>query len=94
MKQQVWLSNLPFPLGITCLGTVLYCCLSDRIFFISQRSTLSLRSALYPLIGNKIYGPIGHFVDILVIVITTFGISQALAIGVLQINAGLHKVLA
>ncbi|MFI3355471.1 BCCT family transporter, partial [Klebsiella pneumoniae] len=51
-----------------------------------------LRSALYPLIGNKIYGPIGHFVDILVIVITTFGISQALAIGVLQINAGLHKV--
>src|SRR5690606_16024971 len=31
-------------------------------------------------------------VDILVIVITTFGISQTLAIGVLQINTGLNKV--
>ncbi|EPL5507675.1 BCCT family transporter, partial [Acinetobacter baumannii] len=72
----------------------LYCIAALAIGYFSYRKDLpfSLRSALYPLIGNKIYGPIGHFVDILVIVITTFGISQALAIGVLQINAGLHKV--
>src|SRR5690606_1669501 len=52
----------------------------------------SIRSVLHPLIGDRINGPIGNIVDILVIVITTFGISQTLAIGVLQINTGLNKV--
>lgn len=72
----------------------LYCIAALAIGYFSYRKDLpfSLRSALYPLIGQKIYGPLGHLVDILVIVITTFGISQALAIGVLQINAGLNKV--
>ena len=72
----------------------IYCLSALAIGYFTYRKGLSfsLRSILYPLIGNRIYGPIGHIVDILVIVITTFGISQTLAIGVLQINAGLHKV--
>ncbi|MDQ9819124.1 BCCT family transporter, partial [Acinetobacter bereziniae] len=45
----------------------LYCIAALAIGYFSYRKDLpfSLRSALYPLIGNKIYGPIGHFVDIL-----------------------------
>lgn len=50
---------------------------------------LSMRSALYPLIGNKIYGPIGHTVDILTVFGTIFGISTTLGLGVEQISAGL-----
>lgn len=51
---------------------------------------LSIRSALYPLIGDKIYGPIGHAVDVFAILGTLFGIATTLGLSVTQINAGLH----
>ncbi|WP_318452464.1 BCCT family transporter [Photobacterium leiognathi] len=51
---------------------------------------LALRSALYPLIEDKIYGPIGHIADSLGIIGTVFGISTSLGLGANQINAGLN----
>ncbi|MBY5922642.1 BCCT family transporter [Ferrimonas balearica] len=51
---------------------------------------LTLRSALYPLIGDRIYGPIGHAVDIFAIIGTVFGVATSLGFGVLQVNSGLH----
>jgi len=51
---------------------------------------LTLRSALYPLIGEKIYGPIGHAVDIFAVIGTVFGIATSLGYGVLQMNTGLN----
>lgn len=53
---------------------------------------LTLRSALYPLIGERIYGPIGHAVDIFAILGTVFGIATSLGLGVAQINSGLHHL--
>ncbi|MBV0933649.1 BCCT family transporter [Marinobacterium weihaiense] len=54
---------------------------------------LTMRSVLYPLIGDRIYGPIGHTVDILTVAITAFGVSQSLGLGVVQMNSGLNNVL-
>ncbi len=51
---------------------------------------LSMRSALYPLIGDRIYGPIGHTVDVFAILGTLFGIATTLGLSVAQINAGLN----
>lgn len=51
---------------------------------------LSIRSALYPLIGDRIYGPIGHAVDTFAILGTMFGIATTLGLSVAQINAGLN----
>src|SRR5690554_81617 len=51
---------------------------------------LSIRSALYPLIGDKIYGPIGHAVDVFAILGTMFGIATTLGLSVAQINAGMN----
>src|SRR5690554_4026773 len=51
---------------------------------------LTLRSALYPLIGDRIYGPIGHAVDIFAIISTVLGIATSLGYGVLQINSGFN----
>ena len=51
---------------------------------------LTLRSALYPLIGERIYGPIGHAVDIFAIMSTVLGIATSLGYGVLQINSGFN----
>jgi len=49
---------------------------------------LTIRSALYPLIGNRIYGPIGHAIDIFAVIGTMFGVATSLGFGVLQVNAG------
>ena len=54
---------------------------------------LTLRSALYPLIGDKIYGPIGHAVDVFAVIGTVFGIATSLGYGVTQINAGFNYLL-
>jgi choline/glycine/proline betaine transport protein len=51
---------------------------------------LTLRSALYPLIGDRIYGPIGTAVDVFAILSTTFGVATSLGFGVEQINSGLN----
>lgn len=50
---------------------------------------LTLRSALYPLIGNKIHGWAGHTVDIFAVISTIFGVATSLGLGASQINAGL-----
>jgi len=49
---------------------------------------LTLRSALFPLIGNRIHGPIGHAIDIFAVLGTMFGVATSLGFGVLQVNAG------
>ena len=51
---------------------------------------LSIRSALYPLIGDRIYGPIGHAVDVFAILGTLFGIGTTLGLSVTQLNTGLN----
>ncbi|SHI14994.1 choline BCCT transporter BetT [Ferrimonas marina] len=53
---------------------------------------LTLRSALYPLIGDRIYGPIGHAVDIFAVLGTVFGVATSLGFGVAQVNAGLSHL--
>src|SRR5690554_4099157 len=51
---------------------------------------LSMRSTLYPIIGDKIHGPMGHTVDTFAILGTMFGIATTLGLSVIQINTGLH----
>lgn len=51
---------------------------------------LSMRSAMYPLIGKRIYGPIGHTVDVIAILGTMFGLATTLGLSVTQINSGLN----
>ena len=51
---------------------------------------LSIRSALYPLIGEKIHGKVGHTVDTIAVLGTVFGVATSLGFGVLQVNSGLN----
>ena len=51
---------------------------------------LTLRSAFYPLIGERIHGPVGAAVDVFAVICTTCGISVSLGLGVLQINTGFN----
>lgn len=50
---------------------------------------LTIRSTLWPLLGERINGPAGDLVDVLAIFGTLFGVATSLGLGVMQINAGL-----
>ena len=54
---------------------------------------LTIRSGLYPLLKERINGPIGHAVDIFAIVGTIFGLATSMGAGVTQINSGLNFLL-
>ena len=58
-------------------------------FGFRKKLPLTLRSALYPIIGERIYGPVGHGVDLLAVFGTVFGVATSLGLGVKQMAAGL-----
>lgn len=64
--------------------------LSLAYFGFRHRLPLTLRSALYPIIGERMHGPIGHAVDIFAVLGTMFGVATSLGLGVMQVNTGLN----
>ena len=77
-----------FHYGIT--GWALYALMGLALGYFAYRQNrpLSIRSALYPIFGKRIYGPLGDAVDIAAILGTIFGIATSLGIGVTQLNYG------
>ena len=51
---------------------------------------LAVRSALYPMIGDRIYGRWGDAIDTFAVIGTVFGVATTLGFGVMQINTGLN----
>src|SRR5690554_1960626 len=66
--------------------------LSLAFFAFNKGLPLSIRSVFYPLLGERIYGPIGNIVDIMATVATLFGVATSLGLGVQQVNAGLNHL--
>ncbi|WP_339614799.1 choline BCCT transporter BetT [uncultured Gilvimarinus sp.] len=79
-----------FHWGIHAWAIYAVVALSLAYFAFRHNLPLTIRSALYPLIGDKIYGPIGHAVDIFAVLGTLFGVATSLGFGVMQVNAGLN----
>ena len=48
-----------------------------------------ISTAFYPLIGDRVHGPIGKSIDVLAIFATLFGSATSLGLGALQINGGM-----
>ena len=73
------------------LGWGLYALMGLALGYFAFRHNLplSIRSALYPILGKRIHGPLGHAVDIAALLGTIFGIATSLGIGVAQLNYGL-----
>ncbi|MEQ3554636.1 BCCT family transporter [Pseudonocardia nematodicida] len=63
-------------------------------FFI-YRYDLPLRvsSVFYPLLGQRIHGPIGRTIDVAAVLGTMFGLAVSLGLGTSQISAGLSSLL-
>ncbi|WP_438862655.1 choline BCCT transporter BetT [Neptunicella sp.] len=79
-----------FHWGLHAWGIYAVVALMLAFFAYRHNLPLTLRSALYPLIGEKIYGPIGHMVDIFAVIGTVFGVATSLGFGAAQVNSGLH----
>ena len=62
-------------------------------FGFRKKLPLTLRSALYPVLGDRIYGPLGHAVDLLAVFGTVFGVATSLGLGVSQMAAGLNFLM-
>ena len=67
--------------------------LSLAYFAYRHKLPLSIRSAFYPLFGERIYGWPGHIIDIIAVFGTLFGVATSLGLGVKQVNAGLAYLL-
>ncbi|MFP0369641.1 choline transporter [Acinetobacter baumannii] len=82
-----------FHYGLT--GWCMYALIGMALGYFSYRYNLPLtiRSALYPIFGNRINGAIGHSVDTAAVIGTIFGIATTCGIGVVQLNYGLHVLL-
>ncbi|WP_081796189.1 BCCT family transporter [Enterovibrio calviensis] len=66
--------------------------MSLAYFAYRKKLPLALRSALYPFIGDRIYGPIGHMVDIFGVLGCVFGVATSLGLGVSQMSVGLERL--
>ncbi len=66
--------------------------LSLAYFTYNRKMPLTLRSAFYPLLGNRIYGWMGDVIDIMAVITTLFGLATTIGFGVGQINSGLTHV--
>jgi choline/glycine/proline betaine transport protein len=67
--------------------------LSLAYFGFRRGLPLTLRSAFYPLLGERIHGRLGDLVDVLAVVSTMFGVATSLGLGAMQVNAGLNHVM-
>ncbi len=61
-------------------------------FGFRKKLPLTLRSALHPVIGSRIYGLAGDVVDLLAVFGTVFGVATSLGLGVTQMAAGLDML--
>ena len=53
---------------------------------------LTIRSALTPLFGKSLSGPLGHAIDVVAVVATVLGVAQTLGFGVEQFISGLSRI--
>ena len=64
--------------------------LALAFFSFNRGLPLTLRSAFYPLLGERIWGWWGHVIDILAVFATLFGLATSLGFGTEQALAGLN----
>jgi BCCT family betaine/carnitine transporter len=64
--------------------------LALALFSYNKGLPLTIRSMFYPIFGERVWGPIGHVIDILAVLATLFGLATSLGYGASQATAGLN----
>lgn len=73
-------------------GWAIYAVVGLALAFFSYNRglPLTIRSAFYPLLGERIRGWAGHLIDTLAVFTTVFGLATSLGLGANQVTGGLH----
>jgi len=66
--------------------------LSLALFTYNKGLPLTIRSAFYPILGERVWGWWGHIIDTLAVFATLFGLATSLGFGATQANAGLNEL--
>ncbi|MCC4245970.1 BCCT family transporter [Stappia indica] len=66
--------------------------LALALFSFNKGLPLSIRSAFYPIFGERVWGWTGHVIDTLAVFATLFGLATSLGLGAQQANAGLEHI--
>jgi BCCT family betaine/carnitine transporter len=66
--------------------------LSLALFTYNKGLPLTIRSAFYPIFGERVWGWTGHIIDTLAVFATLFGLATSLGFGATQANAGLNEL--
>jgi BCCT family betaine/carnitine transporter len=64
--------------------------LALALFTYNKGLPLTMRSAFYPIFGERVWGWTGHIIDILAVFATLFGLATSLGFGAEQAMAGLN----
>lgn len=62
------------------------------LFTYNKGLPFSIRSAFFPILGERVWGWWGHVIDILAVFSTLFGLATSLGLGAQQANAGMNFV--
>ncbi|WP_404932091.1 BCCT family transporter [Microbulbifer taiwanensis] len=68
--------------------------LSLAFFTYNRGLPLTIRSAFYPIFGERCWGWVGHIIDTLAVLATMFGLATSLGLGARQASAGFHFLFA
>lgn len=73
---------------------IVYTIIALLLAFLGYRKGLpmTMRTCFQPLLGDRVYGFLGDLIDVLSVVATMFGVCTSLGLGVIQLNAGLHRI--
>lgn len=78
-----------FHWGISAWATFVIIGLAMGVILFRKKMPALISSCFYPILGDKIYGPIGKIIDILTLVASLFGMSTTIGLGTMQLSAGI-----
>ncbi|KRS10505.1 BCCT transporter [Roseovarius atlanticus] len=66
--------------------------LALALFSFNKGLPLTIRSAFYPILGDRVWGWPGHIIDVIAVFATLFGLATSLGFGATQANGGLNEL--
>ncbi|WP_306231939.1 choline BCCT transporter BetT [Agrococcus beijingensis] len=75
-------------------GWAMYALLGMAMGYFAYRwgMPLSIRAALYPLLGKRVRGPLGDGISAIALIGTVFGVATSMGIGVVLLNVGFSLI--
>ena len=88
--RQLAMSATMFHWGLNAWSVYAIIGLALAYFAFSKGLPLTIRSAFYPLLGERVWGWPGHIIDLLAVIATLFGLATSLGLGAQQVSSGLN----